>query len=71
MFAIYNVDGCRFRDTLENLRKVRKTQSGPGAQLQSDVAEDETQPVATAGGAKTGAHSSPVPLSKPTGTCFS
>lgn len=54
MFAIYNVDGCRFRDTLENLRKVRKTQSSPGAQLQSDVAEEETQPVATAGGAKTG-----------------
>jgi len=54
MFAIYNVDGCRFRDTLENLRKVQKIQANPGAQLQSNVANDETQPVAATSGAKTG-----------------
>lgn len=43
MFAIYNIEGRRFHDTLENLRKVKKTQASHGMQLLSDVVEDETK----------------------------
>ena len=50
MFAIYNIDGCRFRDTLENLRKVQKTQANSGTQLQANVTGDET-PANVTGGA--------------------
>ena len=45
MFAIYTIEGRRFRDTLENLRKVRETHASRGMQLQSNVPEDETQPI--------------------------
>lgn len=45
MFAIYNIEGRRFRDTLENMRKVRKSLATPGMQLRSNVSEDETQPI--------------------------
>jgi len=27
MFAIYDIDGCSFRDTLENLRQVKRSQA--------------------------------------------
>lgn len=45
MFAIYNTDGRRFRDTLENLRKVQESAAIRRTQLPSNVAEDETQPI--------------------------
>ncbi len=45
MFAIYNINGCRFRDSLENLRKVHKTQTSPRSQFESNIANDETQVV--------------------------
>ena len=37
MFAIYDIEGRRFCDTLENLRKVREIQASPGMQLRSNV----------------------------------
>lgn len=46
MFAIYNINGCRFRDTLENLRKVQKTQNSPGGQFQANITDDETTAIA-------------------------
>lgn len=55
MFAIYSIDGRRFRDTLENLRKVQKVQSTHGMQLRSDVSKDETLPVAGRSIGNTGA----------------
>lgn len=56
MFAIYTIEGRRFRDTLENLRKVRETHASRGMQLQSNVPEDETQPIpGTASGESGGA----------------
>ena len=44
MFAIYDIDGRRFRDTLENLRKVNKIQTENGTIFQTDVSQDETLP---------------------------
>lgn len=44
MFAIYDIDGRRFRDTLENLRKISKIQTENGMILQTDVSQDETLP---------------------------
>jgi acetoin utilization protein AcuB len=41
MFAIYNIRGRRFRDTLENLRKVDPIQSRLGVELQADTTNDE------------------------------
>ncbi|MDJ0808148.1 MAG: CBS domain-containing protein [Gammaproteobacteria bacterium] len=58
MFAIYDIQGRRFRDTLENLRKVRETQVSQGVHSQSDLTEDETLPIPDAGSAK--AQDSPV-----------
>ena len=54
MFAIYDANGRRFRDTLENLRKVRAIQGRPGMQLGSNVSEDETQTIPSATGGRTG-----------------
>ena len=45
MFAIYDIQGRRFRDTLENLHKVRQTQPSRKMQLQSNVSADETHPI--------------------------
>jgi len=47
MFAIYDTRGRRFRDTLENLRKIRAPQATAGKQLQTNVSDDETIPVST------------------------
>ena len=44
MFAIYDIDGRRFRDTLENLRKISKIQTENGMIFQTDVSQDETLP---------------------------
>lgn len=45
MFAIYNIEGRRFRDSLENMRKVQKTQATEGMKFQTDVSQDETLPI--------------------------
>ncbi len=42
MFSIYNLDGRRFRDSLENLRKVQKVQASQKVRLQANVSDDET-----------------------------
>jgi len=54
MFAIYDIEGRRFRDTLESLRQVRKIQASHSIQLRSNVPEDETQPSAETASGKTG-----------------
>ena len=43
MFAIYDIEGLRFRDTLEKLRRVQKPPATDGVQLQSDVVKKEPQ----------------------------
>ena len=53
MFAIYDIEGRHFRDTLENLRKVREIQAGHRMQLQSNVPEDETQLIPGAASSRT------------------
>jgi acetoin utilization protein AcuB len=45
MFAIYNVQGRRFHDTLENLRKVRETQASIGMHSQFSTTLDDALPV--------------------------
>lgn len=45
MFAIYDIDGRRFRDTLENLRKVREIQASAKSLLRSNLVEDDTRAV--------------------------
>lgn len=44
MFAIYDTEGLRFRDTLEKLRQVQPATATAGFQLRSNVTEDESQP---------------------------
>lgn len=41
MFAVYDIEGRRFRNTLENLRKVRAVQSTTETVLWSDSAADD------------------------------
>lgn len=49
MFAIYNVEGRRFRDTLEKLHKVRESQASAKTPLWSSLTEEEARhiPVST------------------------
>jgi CBS-domain-containing membrane protein len=54
MFAIYDVEGRRFRDTLENLRKVQKMQASTRSRTASATAEGEPHPIADTGGDVTG-----------------
>ncbi|WP_127469838.1 HPP family protein [Thiomicrorhabdus aquaedulcis] len=42
MFAIYNIDGRRFRDNLEALKRVRAPDPSEAFNLHSNVAQDET-----------------------------
>ncbi|MBN2866259.1 MAG: CBS domain-containing protein [Thiotrichales bacterium] len=42
MFAIYNIQGRRFRDNLENLKRVHTPHSLNNVNLQRDVSKDET-----------------------------
>ena len=44
MFAIYDIDGRRFRDTLENLRKVNKVQIDNSMSFHTNVSQDEIAP---------------------------
>ena len=43
MFAIYDIEGLRFRDTLEKLRRVQQVPATDRLQLQSNVIDNETQ----------------------------
>lgn len=54
MFAIYDIEGRRFRDTLENLRKVREVQLSTETLLGSNSAEDETRAVTGTTGGEAG-----------------
>jgi len=42
MFAIYNIQGRRFRDNLENLKRVYNPQALKNVNIQTDIAKDET-----------------------------
>jgi len=55
MFAIYDIEGRRFRNTLENLRKIRQIRASAETLLRPNRSEDEIQPVPGTAGDKTGA----------------
>lgn len=42
MFAIYNIQGRYFRDSLEKLQRVHKSPKSHSSQFNEDVAQDET-----------------------------
>jgi CBS domain-containing protein len=42
MFAIYNIQGRRFRDNLENFKRIYSPHALQNAKLQADTAKDET-----------------------------
>ncbi len=46
MFAIYNTEGLRFRDTLEKLRQIQPPLASNALQSHSKIVDDETQPKA-------------------------
>lgn len=53
MFAIYDIQGRRFRDTLENLRKVRESQANQSIQSRPNLPEDQALQLADDGRGKT------------------
>lgn len=55
MFAIYDIEGRRFRNTLENLRKVREIRASARTLLWSNRPEDEMRSVPGTAGDKTSA----------------
>ena len=69
MFAIYDIQGRRFRDTLENLRKVREIQVSQSIQPGSNLSADETLPIPAVGSGKTRGTAVSSKARKPTGRC--
>ena len=53
MFAIYDIQGRRFRDTLEILRKVRESQANQSIQSRPNLPEDQALQLADDGRGKT------------------
>jgi len=54
MFAIYDIEGRRFRNTLENLRKIREIRANAKTSFWSNLSEDKIRPVAGTRDSKTG-----------------
>ena len=54
MFAIYDTDGRRFRDTLEKLRAVRAIKGKPGMQLRPNIPEEASQTISSGTDSETG-----------------
>lgn len=42
MFAIYNIEGRRFRDNLENLKRVHSPHKADQVSFHENIAQDET-----------------------------